>query len=321
MSTWLGSFIQVFTLSSLLLMPSLVSAHDVPDVLSLSLEELLSISVSGVTGVETSYLMSPASINVFDRNQLNLIGAETLSQLIPWVPGFHVARGSDGLYPSFSVRGRRIGTSSRELLVLVDGMRIDNWYAGGGSFSAPLFHLGGVKKIEFIRGANSQLYGSNAYTGVINIVTDDQLKNMTVGYGNNDEFLLQGNLAAAVGQSQHKLFFNYSDYAGQRYSHERCCQAGDRDLQDGYQSWDANYQIKYNNLSFHIQYNQFDSEHFYSAGSSYANFSEMHHKFLNSSIKYKKQWNEQISTDVQGGYRNFDVVARIQTYECRPCAK
>lgn len=139
----------------------------------LSLEELLEVNVSTTTLTEKTKKDAPASITVYTREQINDLGVHFLHELMNYVPGFQSFRqgeASDEYY--HSIRGHRVGTSSREVLVLVDGQRFNR--ESGHAQAAPSLSLAQFKQVEFIRGPGSALYGSNAYTGVINLISRDK---------------------------------------------------------------------------------------------------------------------------------------------------
>lgn len=159
------------------------------DIFQLSLEELLSIPVTGSTNSEKNLNSAPSSVTVFTRNQFSRLGVNTLAELTNFVPGFQVLRSADtGRYTMVSSRGRRISATSGEILMLVDGYRIEasNFSAIAGLFELPLSN---VARVEFIRGPGAALYGNNAMMGVINIVTltgSNSLQMQTASHSTND---------------------------------------------------------------------------------------------------------------------------------------
>jgi outer membrane cobalamin receptor len=91
------------------------------------------------------------------------------------VPGYQSSRSDNFvLNQAASARGRRLGTAVSEILVLVDGQRLNNDWSGGSSQSDSFINLENVERVEFIRGPGSSIYGSNAVMGVINITTGIQ---------------------------------------------------------------------------------------------------------------------------------------------------
>ena len=288
-------------------------SHAEKDIFSFSLNELMEIKVSGVTQVDADFLWTPASINVFDNRAIELSNIDTLSNLAPLAPNFHVAKHDDSYQQSISVRGRRIGSSGREVLVLMDGMRIDNWYSGSGSFTMPNIGLMGSKKVEFIRGAISQLYGSGAFTGVINIQSDPDLTSSKVSLDEFGSVQLQSNIGGSNGTFKHKLFL---DLQQNQYDKEPILDPltdAPTELAPTERNIGAQYQAHWQDWSFYSIYSQSNSEDYYSAGFYAKGNTSEQHTFYNLSIKHEKQWTPDFSSSVQTGYRYFDLDVLLET--------
>lgn len=166
------------------------TAHAVaaaPDYFSLSLEELLQQNIYSSTLTAENIKTVPSSITVFTRADIRRMGIETLSELVNFVPGFQSFRGDDSSANyTLSNRGRRVGSGGRELLILWDGQRLNDEVSGGTGQKDGLISLDNVARIEFIRGPGSAIYGSNAMTGIINIVTSSQPE-VKVAAGNHGQ--------------------------------------------------------------------------------------------------------------------------------------
>lgn len=137
---------------------------------SFSLEELLQIKVTSSTLTEESLLTAPASVTVFTHEQIKQLGVNTLEELMNHVAGYQSYRTDDGS-SVFSSRSRRLTGGSREVLVLLDGQRLNHDAFGHTNSYESEMQLDNVARVEFIRGPGSALYGANAFLGVINIVT------------------------------------------------------------------------------------------------------------------------------------------------------
>jgi outer membrane cobalamin receptor len=160
-----------------------------PDYFSLSLEELLEQKIYSPTLTAENIKTVPASITVFTRADIRRMGIETLSELVNFVPGFQSFRNDDSsINYTLSNRGRRVGAGARELLVLWDGQRLNDEISGGTGQKDPVISLDNVERIEFIRGPGSAIYGSNAMTGIINIVTrsESEVKIAAGNHGQQD---------------------------------------------------------------------------------------------------------------------------------------
>lgn len=106
-----------------------------------------------------------SSVSVVTRQEINDRGAQSVLDVLSGVPGVAVNQtgrrgGSTGVF----IRG---GNSNYNL-VMMDGIQLNQF---GGDFDFSPLPADGVDHVEITRGPQSALYGSNAMTGVINIVT------------------------------------------------------------------------------------------------------------------------------------------------------
>jgi len=162
-------------------------ADDMDVVFDLSLKELMNIKITGATLSEENLLSVPAAVTVISSTEIKRLGFTRLDQLMNYIPGYQSYR-TDSHSQSyvFSSRGRRIGNAGREVLILLDGMRINDDWAGGATSKEPVISLANVERVEFMRGPGSAIYGSNAFLGVINIITSKDKKIFT-GLGEHQE--------------------------------------------------------------------------------------------------------------------------------------
>lgn len=160
--------------SAILAWPLLAPAMSPPPdgLFELSMEELLEVKITSSTLHDESLKTVPSSMTVFTRADIRRLGLRNLRQLTYLVPGYQGSRVDDSVlsYP-VSSRGRRVGGSGSEVLVLIDGQRLNNDWAGGAGQHTQLISIENVERVEMIRGPGSALYGSNAMMGVINIIT------------------------------------------------------------------------------------------------------------------------------------------------------
>jgi iron complex outermembrane receptor protein len=112
----------------------------------------------------------PSSITVIDKDMIRASGALSIPDILRLVPGFTVA-----FYAGSRAAATYHGLSdqyARDMQVLIDGRSVyDPGYGGVAWFDLPL-DIHDVNRIEVVRGPNATAYGSNAYAGVINIITD-----------------------------------------------------------------------------------------------------------------------------------------------------
>lgn len=162
----------VTALGALLLLPSLVARAEIRDpelesLLDLGLEELMEIKVSSASKRAESVTEAPATVRVITAEQIRERGYLTLEQALAELPGVQF-RNPLSLNGYVFVRG--VPNQNNLTLVLVDGVEI-NELNSGGFYAGGQYNLANVQRIEVVYGPTSALYGTNAVSGVINIVT------------------------------------------------------------------------------------------------------------------------------------------------------
>ena len=117
-------------------------------------------------GYEALIAETPRSVNVIEVDSIQRSQARTLGDLLRGQPGLAVAvDGSVGQDPIIR------GLKRDQVLVLVDGVRINALQPPGRGSLASYVNIDMIERIEVIRGPSSVLYGSGAMGGVINIIT------------------------------------------------------------------------------------------------------------------------------------------------------
>jgi iron complex outermembrane receptor protein len=153
-------------LSSLVLAPVLHAADASEEDLLLILgEEMISIA----TGGEQSLARAPAVASVITAEDIEAMGATDLDQVLETVPGLHVSRSSLYLNPVYSIRGIRTDANPH-VLVLMNGIPLTQLFQGDRGVNSTL-PVTDIARVEVIRGPGSAIYGAEAFSGVINVIT------------------------------------------------------------------------------------------------------------------------------------------------------
>jgi iron complex outermembrane receptor protein len=149
-----------------------INAHAAPQ----SEEEELALAygdksfVTIATGTRQPIARAPSVATVVTAEDIAAIGAADLDEVLETVPGVHVSRSPLGYNPIYTIRG--ISTQyNPEVLMLVNGIPITSVYTGSRSIIWAGMPLENIARIEVIRGPGSALYGADAFSGVINIIT------------------------------------------------------------------------------------------------------------------------------------------------------
>ena len=141
---------------------------DTVDLLDLSLEELLNITVTSTTKSSLEIRQAPGVVRVFTRTDIVRLGFTTLSDVLRQIPGIQVIEYRTG-HQTIWVRGVQ-SRYNNKVLLLIDGVPMHDSFYGHFDIDESL-RLDDAERIEIISGPGSVLYGTNAFAGVISITT------------------------------------------------------------------------------------------------------------------------------------------------------
>lgn len=147
--------------------------------LDLSLEEILNLEVT--TALKSPEKLSdvPATIHLITRNQIETRGYSNLEEVLEDIPELEIQKRASAEYGNyFTLRGV-YGTE--KFIIMMDGVRI-NSPTGTPLPIANNYPVANAQQIEIILGPASALYGVDAFTGIINIITfnGSDIKNINV---------------------------------------------------------------------------------------------------------------------------------------------
>ena len=126
--------------------------------------------VSIATGTKKAIHKAPSVATVITADDIKSMGANTIYEALENVTGIHIYPSNlDRMKPNFSIRGIHTAENPQTLL-LVNGERTTYEYTGS---RWQQFNLGIdlIERIEVIRGPGSAVYGADAFSGVVNIIT------------------------------------------------------------------------------------------------------------------------------------------------------
>ncbi|MGJ8691180.1 MAG: TonB-dependent receptor plug domain-containing protein [Thalassotalea sp.] len=140
------------------------------------------------TGVKTQIYKAPAVASVFTATQIKNMGATDIDDVLETVPGLHISRNATNYNPIYSFRGVH-SIYNPQVLMLVNGIPLTNNFVGNRHQNWGGMPVEAISRIEVIRGPGSAVYGADAFSGVINIITknaDDILNNeLSIRAGSN----------------------------------------------------------------------------------------------------------------------------------------
>ena len=120
------------------------------------------------TRIETPAHEVASSVSVISKEDLERMKKATVLKTLEEIPGLTIIQnGAAGGAASIFIRG----ANSEHTLVLMDGVELNNPISPARSVDLAHFTLENIERIEVLRGPQSTLYGSDALSGVVNIIT------------------------------------------------------------------------------------------------------------------------------------------------------
>jgi iron complex outermembrane receptor protein len=136
--------------------------------------------------------ISPSAI--ITRKQINVLPGTTPANWLAMVSGVDIRqRGPEGVQSDIGIRGG----SFDQTLMLLNGMKLSDPQTGHHMFNLPLTNEA-VEQIEVIKTGASRMYGINALSGAVNLVTKVPDKNMLYVGAFGGDFNLYGLKAGAA---------------------------------------------------------------------------------------------------------------------------
>ena len=179
--------------------------------------EKLSEIVISSSRIDIPFNENSRTITVISKEEIQNSTANNVADLLQQFTGVDVRRrGIDGMQSDLYIRGG----SFDQTLVLIDGIKTENPQSGHHTMNI-MIPIENIERIEIIKGPAARVFGQNAFTGAINIVTkknvDTQLKG-EVGYGSfhSGIFSLTGGLN--LKNSSHQIHYSRNVSDGYRYN-------------------------------------------------------------------------------------------------------
>jgi outer membrane receptor protein involved in Fe transport len=135
---------------------------------NLSLKELLDVKVVTASKTSQNSDMAPATVNVISKEQIRIRGYQSLLDLITDLPDVKLDdKIAPGSRNSVTIRGIQ---GQQNFVILLDGVKISS----PTNEALPImenYPVNLAEQVEVVYGPASALYGADAVSGVINIIT------------------------------------------------------------------------------------------------------------------------------------------------------
>lgn len=139
----------------------------------LSLKDILNLEITTATKTPRTFMHVPGIVSIMTRDDIRRTGARDLYQVLEHVNAFYPTGSFFFPNNTMAIRGNLLNHADNHVLLLLNGRPLLESYSGGVNFPIyKSFPLSCIDRLEIIRGPGSVLYGTNAFVGVINIVTN-----------------------------------------------------------------------------------------------------------------------------------------------------
>ncbi|URQ92854.1 TonB-dependent receptor [Pseudoalteromonas sp. SCSIO 43101] len=277
--------------------PLVANATEEQDLFSLSFEDLLDVQVDIASKTNETLSSVPSTMSVFSRKQIQALGVDNAYEVMNFVPGMQSTRGDwVGAVPKDHARG--VYLDSGNVLVMINGERVNESSFGKASVYMPYIPIEVIEKIEFIRGPGSALYGSNAFLGVMNIVTSKERNTMQLVVGNNGRYGATGQFNSSFSDDT-SLFasFSYDQKDGESYP---------QGVKDPLEAIYLEAGVDYKKLKLRARYNETSLDEFLNlAGYSTQNQHSSDNTFVG--IKYNWVNNDKLKLDSSYSYTKHNI--------------
>jgi outer membrane receptor for ferrienterochelin and colicins len=131
---------------------------------------------------------TPVNMEIITSDQIQKSGVRTIPEILRFLPGINVQQKTFG-QTELSIRGYNQNNAGR-VLVLLNGRQVYTDFFGQVIWDNIPVEIDEIQQIEVVKGPNTALFGYNAVSGVINIITTnplyDQKNTISTSYGTQD---------------------------------------------------------------------------------------------------------------------------------------
>jgi iron complex outermembrane receptor protein len=148
------------------------------DIVGVSTDELLQLAIVSASREEESLMDAPLSASVVTGEIIKKAGVTSIPEALRLVPGVIVREQTPGNYDvhlrgfdAIDPNGLINWTTNVLTLVMINNRVVYNEYQGNIAWELLQVSIDDIERIEVVRGPAAALYGPNAVTGAINIIT------------------------------------------------------------------------------------------------------------------------------------------------------
>ena len=242
--------------------------------------ELDQVELISSPRIEVNKADNSISILTISNEEIKKSTATNVSELLQQVAGLDIRRrGAEGMQADLYIRGG----SFDQTLLLIDGIKVEDPQTGHHTMNMTI-PLEVIEKIEIIKGSASRIYGQNAFTGAVNIITKKKIKNdISIELSNGSFDQKRGSLTIQKELKNSDILFNYSRKESEGYRYNT-------DYENDEFFIKSNFKIKDQKISAIGAFNErkFGANGFYASPAAIDQYEETQASLIGFSTTYKK---------------------------------
>ena len=317
------NYFRIFFLPIIIILTAsqiLAQDGELEKLLRLDIEELTNVTIISATKTLSKINEVPSSVQVITAEMIKEYNFFTLEDALSILPGFQF-RNILGFNSYVFQRG--IPNQNNLTLLLVDGVQI-NELNSGGFYAGGQFNLDNVQRIEVVYGPTSALYGTNAISGVINIITKEPKDNPGISasglYGTFNTY--NGNIAYGYFDEEKDFGLRITSMFKSSKKADLADGKGDFNWSSDMENFENDYSVdlksNYKDWKFGLLFQNKQSSRttdYKSIGTNYLDKNTLWNIiFINSFIKYNHDFSNDFSLFSTLYYRNSTILDNTVAY-------
>ena len=198
---------------SVLLFGSIVGNAQETELKTDSLKEVVVTS----SRIDLPFKENSRTIQIVTAEDIKKLGITNVADALQQLAGIDVRRqGVNGMQADLYIRGGGFD----QTLLLIDGIKVDDPQTGHHTMNLAL-PIEVIKRIEVIKGPAARVFGQNAFTGAVNIVTKDVEQNSLIAKvqgGSFGQFIAEATGTVSLKESSHIVHFSKNFSEGYRHN-------------------------------------------------------------------------------------------------------
>ena len=242
--------------------------------------ELDQVELISSPRIEIKNTDNSISVLTISREEIQKSTATNVSELLQQIAGLDIRRrGAEGMQADLYIRGG----SFDQTLLLIDGIKVEDPQTGHHTMNMTL-PLEVIEKIEITKGSAGRIYGQNAFTGAINIITKKDIENnISLNLAGGSFNQKRGSLTVQRKLENSDILFNYNRKESEGYRYNT-------DFKNDEFFVKSNFKIKDQNISAIGAFNErkFGANGFYASPAAIDQYEETQASLIGFSTTYKK---------------------------------